>query len=83
MEQVTFYIIGASLALMAMARIGKAEALMNGGTHWYGVIPRRCIVGRIIGGLHATLLVFTAISMLCVGCGLLIYTLFSTIIHFS
>lgn len=84
MDQVNlYYIIGAGLVLMCLARIGKSEAITSGGTHWCGIVPRRCIVGRIIGGLYATTFVFASISLLCLGCGLLIYSLFSLITHLS
>jgi hypothetical protein len=80
---IVMYAGGIAATVMILANLGKCEAITQGGTHWYGVVPRRCLVGRVIGGVHVTLAVLTFVFFLSLACGLLITYLYQTISSIS
>lgn len=67
------------VVVAALAALGRCGAVTEGGTHWYGIVPRKCIIGRVIGGLHVTAAVVAVVAILSLSCGLLLLYLFNLV----
>lgn len=80
---IVMYAGGITIAVLFLAALGKCGAVTQGGTHWYGVVPRRCLIGRVIGGLHVTGAVLAIVFGLSLACGTLISHLYYIISSIS
>jgi hypothetical protein len=72
---VAFYgAVSISVFIMLVA-LGRAGAVLTCNSHWYGVLPKECVLGRFIGGLHVLVIVTGTMLCLSFGTGMLLQRL--------